>query len=396
MSCGCSHLIDLFFWTSGSASLQCGYPDSMSTLDEMPEFANHQDWMDFPPALSEQCEGDRKDVGPPAPGLENKDGDGEQQAPGKEVGGEAGEAEVEELKAASFASTPVKSLVSDKLSAETELLDGEPSSPAGPALQPDVQEVESPSASPRSPKGRGRGGKGAKGRGRGKGKGKGKDPPADDQSVGPGAEGSVKSAKTSKSKSQSIGQKNKSKTHVRFCKGCNLWYQGSDMANKQNLCHRDKYALDNITRAAVAAGKKDWVKELRSDPAKLQEVLSKYRNLVGTDSGARTKMTPNSMFQALQEVSAKSRVLFDSELEFMSEDAYMVYSGTDAGGRLSKTAARAQWNQWEDQIAAGEAPDDLIYDTKKGFLRIACSTRDTVHLQNDIRIVFSSMLFFSF
>ena len=315
--------------------------------------------------------------------LEGLDGKGQQPAPreetshqegqGKEVGGEV-ESQFK-LKPASCASTPVKSLVSDSQPAETEL--GESLSAT---LQADVEEIPSPPASPKS---RGRG-KGAKGRGRGKGKSKSS--PADEQSP---AEGSVKSVRTSKSKSQAIGQKNKSKTHVRFCKGCNLWYQPCDMASKQSLCHRDKYALDNITRSAVAAGNKDWVKDLRGDPARLQDVLARYRNLVGTDVGARTKMTPNSLFQALQEVAAKSRVLFDSELEFMSEDAYMVYSGTDAGGRLSKTAARAQWNQWEYQIANGEAPDDLMYDTKKGFLRIACSTRDTVHLQNDAWTVFS-------
>ena len=362
----------------------------MASLDEMPQFQNHEEWLDYPSPLP-VGQNEEKDAFPL--GIEKVDGEGEQPAPsketkslshqeehGKEVGGEL------QLKPGSCASTPVKSLASasDTLPAETELGDGEPSSPA---LQRDVEEIASPAASPKSPKFTGRGrGKGAKGRGRGKGKSK--DQPADDQSP-PGAEGSVKSVKTSKSKSQSIGQKNKSKTHVRFCKGCNLWYQAGDMASKQSLCHRDKYALDNIARAAVAAGNKEWIKDLRSDPARLQEVLARYRNLVGTDAGARTKLAPNSLFQALQEVAAKSRVLFDSELEFMSEDAYMVYSGTDAGGRLSKTAARAQWNQWEDQIAAGEAPEDLIYDTKKGFLRIACSTRDTVHLQNDTWTVFS-------
>eukprot|EP00435_Cladocopium_sp_Y103_P053544 s381_g17.t1 len=340
----------------------------MSELDLLPQFEGHHEWLEaVGPVQEEQTQ----------PATVS---DGDESAKGAH-GGQEMEPEDEGMKGISFADagvtpseavlTPVKSPVLARLA-------------SSPQLEADVQEVPSPHATPMSPKGKGRGrGKGAKGRG--KARGKDKESPAEDQSGGAGAEGSVKSVRSSKSKSQSLGQKKQSKTHVKFCKGCNLWYQLSDMANKQSLCHRDKYALDNITRAAVVEGKKEWVKELRSDPARLQEVLARYRTLVGSDIGSRTKMPPSAMFQALQEVAAKSRVLFDSELEFMSEDAYMMYSGTDAGGRLSKTAARAQWKQWEDQIAAGEAPEDLMYDTKKGFLRIACSTRDTVHLQNDTR-----------
>ncbi|CAK9001532.1 Uncharacterized protein SCF082_LOCUS6964 [Durusdinium trenchii] len=193
---------------------------------------------------------------------------------------------------------------------------------------------------------------------------------------------SVKSTGT-KANNQNLGQKKQSKANCRYCKGCDLWYCPVNMASKSSMCHRCKHCMDNISRAAAAEGQKDWAKELRGDPFRLQAVLKKYRQMVGTEAGNRTKLPKGTLFQSLQQVSAKSRILFDTELEMMSDDTFMQHSATDAGGRLSKSAAKAQWALWEQQIKSGDAPEDLIYDTKKGFLRIACSTRDTVHMQND-------------
>ena len=84
----------------------------------------------------------------------------------------------------------------------------------------------------------------------------------------------------------------------------------------------------------------------------------------------------------LSETAAKSRVLYDTELEMMTEDAYQQFAMTEAGGRLSKAAAIAQWAEWRCQVESGDVPEDLIFDRKRG-LRIGVATRDTVHFQSE-------------
>ena len=199
------------------------------------------------------------------------------------------------------------------------------------------------------------------------------------------------STKASKVSSQVLGQKKQSKSHSRYCKGCDLWYVPSSMGSKSSMCLKCKHAMDNLSRAAAAEGQKQWVTDLRSDPERLQCVIKKYKEIVGTEQGARTRMPKGSLLSSLSKISSKSRILMDTELEMMSEDQFLQHSSTDQGGRLSKSAAQKQWRHWEEMVLLIEAgkndalPEDLnlIFDRKKGFLRIAVSTRDTVHLQND-------------
>ena len=218
---------------------------------------------------------------------------------------------------------------------------------------------------------------------KGKGKGRGKNGCKDhgNEEVADTASQAPTEASSKRTK-MGVGQKKPSKTHTRLCKGCNLYYVPGDMGSKSSMCHSCKYAMDTISRLATNAGNQKWATDVRADPSSLQKVIVKYKEMVGADSGARRKIPKNTMIQSLQQVSAKSRVLFDSTMLMMSEDKYMSHSATEEGGRMSKAAAVAQWKAWEEQIDNGCAPDDLIWDRKKGYLRIAVATEDTVHFQN--------------
>lgn len=215
---------------------------------------------------------------------------------------------------------------------------------------------------------------------KGKGKGKTKANQYDHESSDTASQ--APSEASSKSKRMGVGQKKSSKSHTRYCKGCALYYIPSDMASKSCMCHSCKYAMDTVSRLAIADGHRKWATDIRADPSALQKVISKYKEMTGGD-GVRRKVPKNTMMQSLQKVSAKSRILFDTAMEMMSEDKFMSHSATEEGGRMSKAAAVAQWKSWEEQIGNGTAPDDLIWDTKKGYLRIAVSVKDTVHLQNE-------------
>ena len=196
--------------------------------------------------------------------------------------------------------------------------------------------------------------------------------PGDDHSVASGQ---------SKTKAQGKGQKKASKTNSRYCKGDGLYYSQEDMAPKSAFCFRCKYSMDVLTKLAKAKGRPEWIAEIKSNEKILQNVIRKYKEQTG-DGIVRKRNFKGSLMSTLQETAAKSRVLYDTEMEMMTEDAYQLFAMTEAGGRLSKAAATAQWAEWRCQVESGDIPEDLIFDFKRG-LRIAVGTKDTVHFQSE-------------
>jgi hypothetical protein len=189
---------------------------------------------------------------------------------------------------------------------------------------------------------------------------------------------------TSRTKGQGKGQKKASKTNSRYCKGDGFYYSPEDMAPKSAFCFRCKYCMDVLTKLAKSEGRPEWISEIKSNEKVLQNVIRKYKEQTG-DGIARKRNFKGSLMSTLQETAAKSRVLYDTEMEMMTEDAWQQFAMTEAGGRLSKAAATAQWAEWKCQVESEDPPEDLIFDYKRG-LRIAVATKDTVHFQSDSRL----------
>jgi hypothetical protein len=188
----------------------------------------------------------------------------------------------------------------------------------------------------------------------------------------------------SRTKGQGKGQKKASKTNSRYCKGDGFYYSPEDMAPKSAFCFRCKYCMDVLTKLAKSEGRPEWISEIKSNEKVLQNVIRKYKEQTG-DGIARKRNFKGSLMSTLQETAAKSRVLYDTEMEMMTEDAWQQFAMTEAGGRLSKAAATAQWAEWKCQVESEDPPEDLIFDYKRG-LRIAVATKDTVHFQSDSRL----------
>ena len=188
----------------------------------------------------------------------------------------------------------------------------------------------------------------------------------------------------SRTKAQGKGQKKASKTNSRYCKGDGLYYSPEDMAPKSAFCFRCKCCMDVLTKLAKSEGRPEWISEIKSNEKVLQNVIRKYKDQTG-DGIARKRNFKGSLMSTLQETAAKSRVLYDTEMDMMTEDAWQQFAMTEAGGRLSKAAATAQWAEWKCQVESEDPPEDLIFDYKRG-LRIAVATKDTVHFQSDSRL----------
>ena len=235
---------------------------------------------------------------------------------------------------------------------------------------------------PPAPKGKGKGKKGKSGKNT-----SGADAPsqavvaASPSDPGPGDDQSVASGQ-SKTKAQGLGSKKATKTNPRYCRGDGLYYSHSDMAPKSAFCFKCKYSMDVLTKLAKAENRPEWITEIKGNEKVLQNVIRKYKEQTGDGCFARKRNMRGNLMTTLSETAAKSRVLYDTELEMMTEDAYQQFAMTEAGGRLSKAAAIAQWAEWRCQVESGDVPEDLIFDRKRG-LRIGVATRDTVHFQSE-------------
>lgn len=265
-----------------------------------------------------------------------------------------------------------------QLDGDADFLSESSKEPMPPPLPP-------PALPPGNRKGNGKS-KNSKGKGN-KGKNKEKNNGVEPDAFGasPGSDdletASQASSSVSKSKGQGKGQKKQSKTNSRYCRGDGLYYTAEDMASKSAFCFRCKYIMDVLTKIAKAENKPEFIQTIKSNEKVLQNVIRKYREQVG-DGFLKKRNYNGSLLTTLQEVAARSRILFDTEMEMMNEDAWLQFAMTEAGGRLSKSAAIAQWAQWRQQAESGEGGEDLIFDYKYGPLRVAVATRDTVHFQS--------------
>eukprot|EP00435_Cladocopium_sp_Y103_P041584 s774_g11.t1 len=197
------------------------------------------------------------------------------------------------------------------------------------------------------------------------------------------------------------GAKKYSKQFSRKCRGCHLWFQPSGMGNKSAFCIRDSYKMDQLQRMAKAQGKTDLMKEIRTDEQKCKKVLQKYAELTGDDgTGSKKKarlpqsfsnccviVPKGTLFQSLEKHIATSRVMFDSEMVFMTEDYWIKHATetlTELQGRLTAPQAQAQWLSWKATVTSDPNTEEIIFDRKgkDGALRIAVSVKDTVHMAN--------------
>ena len=137
----------------------------------------------------------------------------------------------------------------------------------------------------------------------------------------------------SRTKAQGKGQKKASKTNSRYCKGDGLYYSPEDMAPKSAFCFRCKYCMDVLTKLAKSERRPEWISEIKSNEKVLQNIIRKYKEQTG-DGIARKRNFKGKLMSTLQETAAKSRVLYNTEMEMMTEDAWQP-SGQSGSARWS-------------------------------------------------------------
>jgi hypothetical protein len=150
-----------------------------------------------------------------------------------------------------------------------------------------------------------------------------------------------------------------------------------EFALNQDLCMSDKRALDNLTKAAFACGKKEELKLIFADDAKFAELMSRYHAECTGPDGKKKKNSPTAkglFMDFMEQFESRQEVIMDDKGEMMDEEMYADFAATPAGGRKTRKAALLAW----EEMKANKK--DYVHDMKGpgGSLRLRIHTGDTV------------------
>ena len=139
--------------------------------------------------------------------------------------------------------------------------------------------------------------------------------------------------------------KKKGAPGVRCCRGCKGWFGPQDMSENQNVCHKDKRAINNIYNGAVAQGQKDWAKEHIDDDEKLEEMLINYHEKCPEiDNGRRPKGQSNKfVLQYKEKIVSSSGATLKERRKMMWEEEFFEFSMSPKGGSYSRGESEAMW-----------------------------------------------------
>ena len=184
------------------------------------------------------------------------------------------------------------------------------------------------------------------------------------------AKGSSKGAKP-KPKSQAAARKNKK--GQKLCRGCGVYLPLESFPAGKSLCTKDNSAWRNLQSMAKQQGQETWLEDQHGDPKLFKELLANYHQVCGIE-GKRNKRGAYSILTYKESQKKYSDVMFDNELEMMTADDYVSWSGERRNGGLTPSEAWAKF-----QELAKEA--DSIVDfqgPKTSRLRVAVPVRDIV------------------
>jgi hypothetical protein len=186
------------------------------------------------------------------------------------------------------------------------------------------------------------------------------------------SEAPVKDRKSLKGRSNARSGRGK-----KHCRGCGGPRPVEEFALNQDLCMNDKRALDNLTKAAAACGKKDELKAIVADDEKLAELMNRYHKECTGPDGKKRRGSPSAkglFMDYMEEFESRQEVLMDDVGKMMDEETYIEFAATTKGGKLSSKEARLKWDEMKLH------KDQYVTDHKgpNSSLRIRVSLEDLV------------------
>ena len=165
------------------------------------------------------------------------------------------------------------------------------------------------------------------------------------------------------------------------CSACAKDLPLENYALNQTNCVDCKKILDVVSKKCRAAGKTQWLKNVKANPQRLKQLINSYKAALLEAKKNGNKKCSWNVITYIESIKATSAVQHKAQGKMMWEDEAVQWWQRIEGGSLTKAAAEAKWKSMVESAEEDETVTDMLGPAKAPF-RMRIHVADMVDFTN--------------